>query len=128
LTNAEKHNHEQLDIPVVQPSTKEKVLTEVTPYLVPKRKLDKVSKLEKLVVALFIVTFVVLSVATVQLSTAINQEEKTITAIQQEVSADKEIIEQLEQEKNELSRKDRVNKIAEEADVKHREENIRNIR
>lgn len=128
MTNAEKHNHEQLDIPVVQPSTKEKVLTEVTPYLVPKRKLDKVSKLEKLVVALFIVTFVVLSVATVQLSTAINQEEKTITAIQQEVSADKEIIEQLEQEKNELSRKDRVNKIAEEADVKHREENIRNIR
>ncbi|MGY3749706.1 hypothetical protein [Vagococcus acidifermentans] len=128
MTNAEKHNHEQLDIPVVQPSTKEKVLTEVTPYLVPKRKLDKVSKLEKLVVALFIVTFVVLSVATVQLSTAINQEEKPITAIQQEVSADKEIIEQLEQEKNELSRKDRVNKIAEEADVKHREENIRNIR
>ncbi len=128
MTNAEKHNHEQLDIPVVQPSTKEKVLTEVTPYLVPKRKLDKVSKLEKLVVALFIVTFVVLSVATVQLSTAINQEEKTITAIQQELSADKEIIEQLEQEKNELSRKDRVNKIAEEADVKHREENIRNIR
>ncbi|MGX7024162.1 hypothetical protein [Vagococcus hydrophili] len=110
------------------PPESEKRLQETIPYLVPKSKLRKVSKLEKIVFATFIVTFLFLSIATIKMTTAINREEEAITAVQQKMNESNSAIDKLEQEKNELLRADRVKGIAEKAEIKVREDNIRKIK
>ncbi len=110
------------------PPEEEKRLQENIPYLVPKSKLRKVSKLEKIVFSTFIVTFLFLSIATIKMTTAINREEEAITSVQQTMNESKSAIEKLEQEKNELLRADRVKGIADKSEIKVREDNIRKIK
>ncbi|HCM89337.1 MULTISPECIES: hypothetical protein [Vagococcus] len=110
------------------PPEKEKRLQENIPYLVPKSKLRKVSKLEKIVFSTVVVTFLFLSIATIKMTTAINREEEAITSVQQTMNESKSAIDKLEQEKNELLRADRVKGIADKAEIKVRDENIRTIK
>lgn len=110
------------------PSKQETQLAEAMPYLVPKSKLSRVSKLEKVVFIALVITFLLLAVATIRMTTSVNREEEAISALQVEMIQSQQEIETLEQEKNELLRTERVKGIAEKAGIELRDDNIRKIK
>lgn len=124
----ERKDLQLYDVPHTTPSEQEERLRETVPYLVPQSKLKKVSKLEKIVFCAIVATFLFLSIATIKMTTAINREQEAITSVQQEINTSKGVVDKLEQEKNELLRSDRIKEIAEKADIKMRDDNIRKIK
>ncbi|MGY3766517.1 cell division protein FtsL [Vagococcus vulneris] len=113
---------------VTKPSEKQNLELAAMPEMMPTNKLKKISRLEKIVFASFIVTLLCLAIATIKLTTAINREEEAITTVQQETVQGKKDVNRLEQERNELLRQDRVKGIAADKGVELHEDNIRTIR
>ena len=93
----------------------------------PVSRLARISKIEKLLVAALIVFFIVLSALTVQVSNRVAQYEKEISTIESKNSEINQSVVELEQEKTELSRVDRLNKIAKQAGLSKHEDKIRNV-
>ncbi len=93
----------------------------------PQKKIRKISRIEKLSVFFLLAAFIAVSVLTVYVSTSITQQTEEITVLQQKIANKNKNIEKFEQEKSELSQKDRLKKIAEKAGLQLRDENIRNV-
>ncbi|MBO0483082.1 cell division protein FtsL [Candidatus Enterococcus courvalinii] len=94
----------------------------------PARRLKRISNLEKLVISGLIVALISLSVLTIMLRTNISGAEQAITSIQADITEKKTEKTTLEQEKNELSRTERVKQIAEEKGLSINDDNLRKVK
>lgn len=110
------------------PSRDDRHLEEVQKHNAPQSRLKKVSKLEKFIFASLIVTFLLMAVATIRMTTAVNREEEAISTMQVAQKETQKEIDKLEQEKSELLKSERVKDIAEKAGIELREDNIRKIK
>ena len=107
----------QSQLPVTEP-----VLT------YPSKKTKRITMLEKVIFSGVIIAFLVAAVFTIRLATGINQLEREIISIEQGNAEKQDQTNELEQEKSELSRADRIKKAAEDAGLKVNDENIRNVK
>lgn len=96
--------------------------------LSPSRKLARISKLEKMIVGAMILLLIILSVTMISLRTTISKVEQDISLIQEGVTKSEAEILQLEQEKNELSKSERIKKIAEEQGLSITSDNLRKVK
>ncbi|MEY8446555.1 cell division protein FtsL [Enterococcus ratti] len=94
----------------------------------PASHLKHISNLEKLAVVSIILSVIALCVLTVMLRTNISGVEKAITTIQAEITEKNQEKTSLVQEKNELSRTDRIKKIAEEKGLSINDDNLRKVK
>lgn len=96
--------------------------------LSPNRRLKRISKLEKVIVAALVVATLVFSLFMIHLRTSITQIEHNISIIESDVAVEKEKKLQLEQEKSELSKSERIRKIAEEKGLTIQSDNLRKVK
>ena len=94
----------------------------------PKEHLKKITKIEKFIFFSIIFFFLILSGATIQVSSNLAKAEANVSAGQADIDKQKETINELEQEKSELLRADRIKKAAQKAGLKVNEEQIRNVK
>lgn len=94
----------------------------------PTKRLKHISNLEKIAVVSIIFSVVALCVLTVMLRTNISGVEKSITTIQTEINNKTKDKTSLVQEKNELSRTERIKKIAEEKGLSINDDNLRKVK
>ena len=94
----------------------------------PAKRLKHISNLEKIAVVSIIFSVVALCVLTVMLRTNISGVEKSITTIQTEITQKNQEKTSLVQEKNELSRTERIKKIAEEKGLSINDDNLRKVK
>lgn len=93
----------------------------------PNRKLKNISFLEKSVVCLLIISIITVAVSTVQLRTSITKTVSEITKTQVEIKEKQEEIDKYEQQKNELSKTDRIKEIAKSKGLSDNIDNIRKV-
>lgn len=105
------------------PSEKEIVLPQS-----PAKRLKQISIFEKLAVVCIAFSVIALCVLTVMLRTNISGMEKQIGALQVEYNEKNQEKISLEQEKSELSRTERVKKIAEEKGLSNNDDNLRKVK
>lgn len=98
----------------------------VVPYS-PSRKLDRISRMEKVIITVIILVAIGLSVLTISIRASINQAEQDITTVQNKIDTDKDEVQQLEQEKSELSKSERIQKIAEKKGLSINSDNLRKV-
>lgn len=126
---AELREIEEYDVSIPQEVAPVAAEPKVEPVLTyPKKKLQNISRVEKFIVALFILAFVTMAVLTVKLTTTISRAEEEIAVIQGDIESKTDQISKLEQEKNELSRRDRIEKAAKDAGLEVKDENIRKVK
>lgn len=123
---AELKEFQQYDINI--PQEIEPVREEQPVLTYPKKKLQNISRAEKVIVALMVVAFLTIAVLTVKLTTTISQAEEDISVILQDITEQESRAAKLEQEKSELSRTERIKQAAEKAGLTVEDENIRNVK
>ncbi len=94
----------------------------------PARKLSRISGIEKIIAAVLVVSIVALSIAMINLRTTINRVEHDISVLQEKVTENEAATLQLEQERNELSKSERIQKIAEEEGLSIDSDNLRKVK
>lgn len=94
----------------------------------PAHKLKKISKIEKLIGVFLLGAMIGLAVLTIYVRTDISQLEHDVSLIQAETTQKKEDSTRLEQEKSELSKTDRIKKIAEEKGMTINDDNLRKVK
>lgn len=94
----------------------------------PREHLKKISRFEKIVFFALISFFLLISGATIQVSSKLAKAEATVSEGQATISKQEASIAELEQEKSELLRADRIKKAAQKAGLKVNEEQIRNVK
>ncbi|MDT2841521.1 cell division protein FtsL [Vagococcus lutrae] len=94
----------------------------------PREHLKKISRFEKIVFFALISFFLLISGATIQVSSKLAKAEATVSEGQAAISKQEASIAELEQEKSELLRADRIKKAAQKAGLKVNEEQIRNVK
>lgn len=127
---AELKKIESYDLHHASPSVNEELEQQKEQlYLVraSQKKLKNISLMEKGVIILISVVFVSLAFATVTISTTITKTTEDITSIQQKIDMDLADIDKLEQEKNELSRAERLKEIAKNAGLVANDDNVRKV-
>ncbi|OFI49391.1 cell division protein FtsL [Floricoccus tropicus] len=87
--------------------------------------LNKMSKIEKTFYLVVIFTAVIIAIGTVFVRTKVMQSEQNLTNIQYEIEQKKTRHEELDQQIQELSRSERVTKIAEKNNLRSNNKNIR---
>lgn len=94
----------------------------------PARHLKRLSKLERFLLSFVLIAIIGLSILTIQLRTTITQVENEISSIQSQTTEQESKAKELELEKNELSRTDRIKKIAEDNDLAINDDNLRTVK
>ena len=97
-------------------------------FVSPGDRLKRISKVEKLAVAAFLVMVLVLSITMVNYRNAISKTQNEITSIQTDIDAEGKTATQLQQEKSELSRSDRLKEVAEKAGLSINDANLRKVK
>ena len=124
---AEVRKLDEYEKTAVEVPTKKGDSKKEVPVVFPQKRLKKVTRLEKIAMGMLLLIFIGLAFTTIYLSTAIAKESEQISTMQQGISTDNDKIIELEQEKSELSRKDRIKAIAEKSGLKLIEENIKKV-
>ncbi|OTN77274.1 cell division protein FtsL [Enterococcus sp. 8G7_MSG3316] len=93
----------------------------------PQRRLKSISALEKLIATFVVLAVITLAILTISIRTNISQVEHDISLIQSDINEKTAEAEQLEQEKNELSKTDRIKKIAEDQGLSIDDGNLRKV-
>ncbi|MHC5269041.1 cell division protein FtsL [Enterococcus sp. LJL98] len=96
--------------------------------LSPARHLQRISRMEKMIAFVLLVALVGVGVLMINLRTSITRIEHDISVIQGEISVDNAEVLRLEQEKSELSKSERIRKIAEEQGLTIQSENLRKVK
>ena len=96
--------------------------------LSPARKLTRISKIEKMITYACLTLLVVLSVVMISVRMTVSKVEQEISIIQDGVTQNKDTILQLEQEKNELSKSERIKKIADDQGLSITSDNLRKVK
>ncbi len=94
----------------------------------PAHRLAVLSRLEKYLIASIIIGAIALGLFTINLRTTISSVENAISTVQSEITTNQNQINDLRQEKNELTKTDRIKKIAEEKGLTNKEDNLRNVK
>lgn len=94
----------------------------------PARRLKRISRLEKLIFGLLLISVIGLAVLTIHVRTDISQLEHDISIIQAETTQKGEERLRLEQEKSELSKTDRIKKVAEKNGLSINDDNLRKVK
>jgi cell division protein FtsL len=94
----------------------------------PITKIAKLSRLEKWLIFFVIFGAIALGLLAISLRTQISSVENSITTIQNEIDEANTTKADLQQEKNELSKTDRIQKIAEKEGLSIKEDNLRNVK
>jgi cell division protein FtsL len=124
----------QFDIPVMDEPANEvenqpkKVQKNVNLPQSPKRKLRNISLMEKTIGFLLLVAIIGIAVLTIQIRTSITQMTNQITQTQTTIQEKEETALKLEQQKNELSKADRIKGIAKKQGLSDHLENIRKVK
>ncbi len=100
---------------------------EVVP-LSPTRKLEKISHLEKFLVAILVTALIGLGLLTISLRTTISEVEQDVSSLQENVSQGQAEVTRLQQEKNELTKSERIQKIAEDKGLSIDSEHLRKVK
>lgn len=111
----------ETESPVIETQSPENL-----PYS-PKKRLRNVSLFEKFLSVVILAAAISVAVLTIQVRTAIVQTTNDITNAQAEIQAKEKTALQLEQEKNELSKADRIKQIAEEQGLSEIDGNLRKV-
>lgn len=94
----------------------------------PKRKLRNISFFEKMIGGILLVAIVGIAILTIQVRTAITQMTNEITATQATIKQKEESALELEQQKNELSKADRIKEIAKNKGLSDNIDNTRKVK
>lgn len=94
----------------------------------PKKRLRNVSRLEKAIGFLLLVSIIGIAIVTIQIRTSINQMTNMITETQTTIQQKEESALKLEQQKNELSKADRIKDIAKKEGLSVNEGNLRKVK
>ncbi|MGX7195599.1 cell division protein FtsL [Enterococcus olivae] len=117
----------------IQPVASEHSHTPERPEVVvvplsPSRKLNRISKMEKWLTLVLIAALIGLGLVMINLRTTISKVEQDISIIQDGVTKNEAEILQLEQEKSELSKSERIREIAEEKGLTITSDNLRKVK
>lgn len=107
------------------PSTPEKQPEIVT---FPKKKAQRISRLEKVVLSFLVLGVVTLAFSTIYMRNEITRVQENTISLQQTINQKQKNIDQLQQEKTELSAAERIKAIAEKLGLTLHEDNIRNVK
>lgn len=127
LKNFDPHQYEQ---PAEQ-TADEEMKTTIEPIKIassPAKRLKKISKLEKFFVAMLGLMMIATALFTIQVRNTISKTENEISALQADIVKKEEEANRLEQEKSELSRSDRIKKIADDEGLTVNDENLRKVK
>lgn len=94
----------------------------------PAKRLKKISKLEKFFVAMLGLMMIATALFTIQVRNTISKTENEISALQADIVKKEEEANRLEQEKSELSRSDRIKKVADDEGLTVNDENLRKVK
>ncbi|EOT42040.1 cell division protein FtsL [Enterococcus columbae] len=94
----------------------------------PALKLKRISLLEKTLAFLLLVSVVLLALGMIYVRTSVNQLEHNITIVENEISTNEKDITRLQQEKNELSKAERIKQIAEKLGLSINDDNLKKVK
>lgn len=97
-------------------------------FVSPGDRLKKITRIEKFAVLAFLVMLIGLSVVMVNYRNEISKTQNDITSIQTNIDAKEKTATQLQQEKSELSRSDRLKEVAEKAGLTINDGNLRKVK
>ncbi|MBM7689506.1 cell division protein FtsL [Enterococcus ureilyticus] len=117
-----------IDEPVIGPEHEPKVQRNVDLPQSPKRKLRNISLLEKTIGFLLLVAIIGIAILTIQVRTSITQMTNEITETQAIIQEKEESALKLEQQKNELSKADRIKEVAKNRGLSDNLDNIRKVK
>ena len=118
-----------MDEPVMSPENEpKKVQKNVNLPQSPKRKLRNISLLEKTIGFLLLVAIIGIAILTIQVRTSITQMTNEITETQATIQQKEESALKLEQQKNELSKADRIKEIAKSKGLSDNIDNTRKVK
>lgn len=117
-----------VDEPVTWPENEPRVQKNLDLPQSPKRKLRNISLLEKTIGFLLLVAIIGIAVLTIQIRTSITQMTNEITETQTTIQQKEESALKLEQQKNELSKADRIKDVAKNKGLSDNLENIRKVK
>ncbi|MFD2306576.1 cell division protein FtsL [Enterococcus termitis] len=117
-----------MDEPIVEVEHEPKVQKNPNLPQSPKRKLRNISLLEKTIGFLLLVAIIGIAVLTIQVRTSITQMTNEITETQAMIQEKEESALKLEQQKNELSKADRIKDVAKKKGLSDNVDNIRNVK
>lgn len=116
---------EEFDI--AQPAKIEQVKIEEPNQGQPKQKLGQITKVEKMISLLLVGCALITAFFTVKMTTTISKAEETVSLMQIKNDTQQDVVNKLEQEKNELSRTEKVKAAAEKGGLEIVDDNIRNV-
>ncbi|MDH6364441.1 cell division protein FtsL [Enterococcus sp. PF1-24] len=96
--------------------------------VLPAGHFKRLSKMEKFILSLILMGIIGISVGTIQLRTTITKVEDEISSIQTEIAEKNSSARLLEQEKSELSRKERVKEVADKKGMVISDDNLRKLK
>lgn len=117
-----------MDEPVIGPELEPKVHRNADLPQSPKRKLRNISLLEKAIGFLLLVAIIGIAILTIQVRTSITQMTNEITETQATIQTKEESALKLEQQKNELSKADRIKEVAKNKGLSDNIENIKRVK
>ncbi|MGC6767210.1 cell division protein FtsL [Enterococcus sp. LJL128] len=133
MAELKKYQETSYDLPVIDEAvieTESPVKKTQTPSALPyspKKRLRNVSLFEKFLSVVLLAAAISMAVLTIQVRTAIVQTTNEITDAQAEITEKEEKALKLEQERNELSKAERIKKIAEEQGLSENDGNLRKV-
>ncbi|MGM0215571.1 cell division protein FtsL [Enterococcus sp. AZ109] len=97
-------------------------------FVSPADRLKKISRIEKIVAGGLLVMLIGMAIIMVNTRNEISKTQNEVTNIQTEINQKERTATQLQQEKNELSRSDRLKEIAEKDGLSINDENLRKVK
>lgn len=97
-------------------------------FVSPADRLKKISRIEKIVAVGLLAMLISMAVIMVNTRNDISKTQNDITNTQTEIDQKEKTATQLQQEKNELSRSDRLKEIAEKDGLSINDENLRKVK
>ncbi|MDT2613706.1 cell division protein FtsL [Enterococcus dongliensis] len=97
-------------------------------FVSPGDRLKKITRVEKFAVLAFLAMLIGLSIVMVNYRNEISKTQNEITSIQTNIDAKEKTATQLQQEKSELSRSDRLKEVAKKAGLSINDENLRKVK
>ncbi|GCF93971.1 cell division protein FtsL [Enterococcus florum] len=125
---AELKNDQQRPFDYARPEQTTQMPDSFDVFVSPAERLKKVSRIEKIAVVGLLLMLIATAVLMVNMRNDVSKTQNEISNIQSQIDEKEKTATQLQQEKNELSRSDRLKEIAEKAELKINDENLRKVK
>ncbi len=125
---AELKNNQQTQFDYAQPEQSIQTPDSFEVFVSPADRLKKISRIEKIVAVGLLAMLISMAIIMVNTRNDISKTQNDITNTQTEIDKKEKTATQLQQEKNELSRSDRLKEIAEKDGLSINDENLRKVK